>query len=88
MSSPLSPRHDSAIVPVRGAADLEHALKKLKKACTSAAIFVELKKRSFYVPPSAARRLKAAKARARDAKAARRRAAAGPPWRDDDRDER
>jgi ribosomal protein S21 len=67
-------RVDSAVVPVEGPACLEPALATFRKRLSGT--IAEIKRRRFYLSPSAKRRQKAARSRARDRKNAARRAAA------------
>lgn len=62
---------DSPVVHLDASTSIETAIMKFKKRVTAAQIFRELKKRECYVPKSVRRRLKARKARARRAQAAR-----------------
>jgi len=65
---------DSAIVVLEPGQSLDVALKVLKRKIQRAGIFVELKRRETFTPPSERRRLKSRAARKRVAKAVVRRA--------------
>ncbi len=69
---------DGVVVRVEHPELLERALTTFKKR--TAALKAELVRRSYYTPPSARRRAKSARARARDRKNLRRRLAAAAKW--------
>jgi small subunit ribosomal protein S21 len=65
---------ENLLIEIRNG-DVEDALRVLKKKCERG-LFKEMKRRTFYLKPSAVKKLKSAKARQRLAKQARKRALA------------
>jgi ribosomal protein S21 len=64
---------ESTLVRVAGPEAFEPALRRFMKGCRESGLFVELKKRAAYIPPSVRRREKAKRAAVRRAKVAARR---------------